>query len=109
LRGEQENEEERKMTNRKKETRICLNEFYAKPVIRNEVIFSYLTNHSNWYIQDQLSIKNVERISEQTTESLMIFCNSLIDDTDLTPDEKSQVLEKVTTSFTSLAVSTSKA
>ena len=85
-------QEETKMKKKKEELLICLNEFHGKPVINNELIFSYLTNHSNSYTEDQLSIKRVEGIFEQT------IC--LFDGTGLAPNEKLRVLKKLNTALT---------
>jgi len=53
--------EEKKM---KKEIVFWWKTFDTKPMIQNELIYTYLTENTNWYIQDQHSIKEV-RIPKQ--------------------------------------------
>ena len=45
-------QEEHKMVKKKEEMVICLKIFDSKPLIRNELLFSYLKNHTDQYIQD---------------------------------------------------------
>ena len=44
---------EQKMVKKKEEMVLCLQIFDPKPLIRNELLFTYLKNHTDQYIQDQ--------------------------------------------------------